>query len=210
MVINQILIWGYEVSPITTAMELPPTGGFRSTFWANHFSWVSARKSRTAWKLFFSSRGWDAQGSLSALQRSLPLQSGKCCGEGKNQGLLTGKKHKVAAVTILSKGGHGKGYCFSSNYSRTLKPGLLPHPSLTGQWKGSLQTEKRRGEELILLEDPSHPAPMMALYKQISAVQPTVLFSSFPTTMTTVGMALKLVGTEEAQLQVVPAFLQRH
>lgn len=51
---------------------------------------------------------------------------------------------------------------------------------------------------------------MMALYKQISAVQPTVLFSSFPTTMTTVGMALKLVGTEEAQLQVVPAFLQRH
>lgn len=74
MAINQILICGYEVSPITTAMELPPTGGFRSAFWANHLSWISAHKSRAAWKLsaFLFVR---PRCSLAVLPTG-----GKCCG----------------------------------------------------------------------------------------------------------------------------------
>lgn len=133
-----------------------------------------------------------ADNPLSALQRSLSLQSGECCGEGKNQELLTGKKHMVAAVTILLKGGHGKWRCCLSNCSWTLKPGLLPHPSLTGKQKRS----KKRGRT-----DPfgrpltpfSHDGSVQAdLCSTINSALLQLPHHNDP--MTTVVVAPKLVG----------------
>lgn len=87
-------LW-YEVSPITTAMELPPTGGFRSAFWANHLSWISVHKSRAAWKSCAFLFVWPRY-SLAVL----PTRGWKVLWRHERKGLFTWKQHKSLDVTV--------------------------------------------------------------------------------------------------------------